>query len=154
MSGINRVTILGHVAADPEHRQAGKSSLVTLRVAVTETWRRGKESGESTEFVPIKCWGDGLCDMVLNNVRKGDKVLVEGKFKTEKFEQNGTTRYSTTVVVQGFDGKIEFWKRASGSGSGGGRRDDDAGRQGAPHQGGQRAPSAPVDDPFDTEIPF
>ena len=152
MSGTNRVTILGHVAADPEHRQAGKSALVTFRVAVTETWRRGKESGESTEFIPIKCWGDGLCDMILNNVRKGDKVFVEGKFKTEKFEQNGSTRYSTSVVVQGFDGKVEFWKRAAGSG--GARRDDGDGRQSSSHHGGQRAPAAQIDDPFDTEIPF
>ena len=155
MSGINRVTVIGHLGRDPEMKNInGGTSLVTFSVGVTERWKKGSEWHERTEWVSVKCWGDGLGDFLMKNLKKGSKVYVEGRFSTEKWEKNGEARYSTHVVVQGGGGTVELFSapqdRAEGA-----RRDAggtaDQRRESRPGGGSQKA-SPGLD--YDDEIPF
>jgi len=112
MSDFNQVTVTGRLGADPEIRRTqGGTPIANLRLAVSETWR-DKNSGErkeKTEWVPVVIFSEGLCKVVEAYLRKGSKVLVQGKFATRKWQdQSGADRYSTEVVLQGFDAKLQM----------------------------------------------
>ena len=154
MSGMNRVTILGNLGADPEMKNTGRNALTQLRVGVTERWKNGNEWRERTEWVSVKCWGDGLGDYILRTLRKGSRVLIEGKLQTEQYEKNGEKRYATYVVVQGGFGVVEPMTVRDGGDGGQRQSHGDGDRR-------QRQDSAPrqqqrSSDGFDytDEIPF
>ena len=122
---MNRVTLVGNVGKDPEARtfqNGGK--VVNFSIATSETWK-DKGSGErkeKTEWHNVAVFQDGLTDIAERYIRKGSKVLVEGKLQTRKWQdQSGADRYSTEVVLQGFDAKILL---LDGKQDGGGRGDD------------------------------
>ena len=151
----NRVTILGRLGADPELRtfQSG-SSVVQFRVAVEERWKRNGEWQSRTEWIPVKCWGDGLNDFIMKYLRKGSKVFIEGKFTTEQYEKAGEKRYATYVVVQAGHGVVEAMS-ANDGGDGGQRQSHGDGdrrqrQDSAPRQ--QQRSSDGLD--YNDEIPF
>jgi len=107
---INSVTLLGNLGADPEIRrtQDGRS-IASLRVATSETWR-DKASGELREKVfwhSVVIFSEGLAKVAEQYLRKGSKVYLQGSLQTRKWQtQDGQDRYSTEVVLQGFDAKL------------------------------------------------
>jgi single-strand DNA-binding protein len=108
MSGsVNKVILIGNVGADPEIRrtQAG-TPIANLRIATAETWR-DKSSGErkeKTDWHTVVIFSEGLCKIVESYVKKGSKVYIEGALQTRKWQdQTGNDRYSTEVVLQGFN---------------------------------------------------
>ena len=110
MSDLNQVTITGRLGADPEIRRTQQGSpIANLRIAVSESWR-DKNSGErkeKTEWVPVVIFSEGLCKVAEQYLKKGSRVLIQGKFATRKWQdQSGNDRYSTEVVLQGFDAKL------------------------------------------------
>lgn len=110
MADLNECTFIGRLGADPEIRrtQAG-SPIANLRLAVSETWK-DKNTGErkeKTEWVPVVVFNDGLCKLAEQYLKKGSRLMVRGKLATRKWQdQSGNDRYSTEVVLQGFDAKI------------------------------------------------
>jgi len=107
MSGsVNRVILLGNVGADPEIRrtQAGKP-IANIRLATSESWRDANgERKERTEWHTVVCFNEGLCKVIENYVKKGSKIYIEGALQTRKWQdQSGNDRYSTEVVLQGFN---------------------------------------------------
>jgi len=118
---LNRVQVIGNLGADPEIRAAGGTNVANLNVAVTEKWK-DKNSGEArerTEWVRCTLWG-GLSDVIERlGVRKGDRVYVEGKMETRKWQdKEGNDRYTTEVVARGFDGKFVAMSNGGGSSQG------------------------------------
>lgn len=110
MSDLNQVTITGRLGADAEIRrtQDGKP-IANLRVAVSETWRDSSsgEKKERTEWISVVCFIEGLCKVIEQYTSKGSRVLVQGKWSTRKWtDQSGNDRYSTELVLQGFDAKF------------------------------------------------
>ncbi len=110
MSDLNQVTITGRLGADAEIRrtQDGKP-IANLRVAVSETWRDSGtgEKKERTEWITVVCFIEGLCRVIEQFTKKGNRVLVQGKWSTRKWtDQSGNDRYSTELVLQGFDAKF------------------------------------------------
>lgn len=108
MSGsVNKVILIGNVGADPEIRrtQSG-ASIANLRIATSEQWR-DKQSGEKrekTEWHTVVVFSEGLCKVVEQYVKKGSKLYIEGTLQTRKWQdQSGNDRYSTEVVLQGFN---------------------------------------------------
>jgi single-strand DNA-binding protein len=107
---LNRCEFIGHLGADPETRrmQSGKP-VVNMRLAVSETWR-DRETGErkeKTEWITITVFSEGLCKVAENYLRKGSKIYVSGSWQTRKWQdQSGADRYSTELVMQGFDAKL------------------------------------------------
>jgi len=111
MSGsVNKVILIGALGADPVTRNFTNGGKVcNLRVATSETWR-DKASGENkerTEWHSVAIFQEGLVRVAEQYLRKGSTVYIEGKLQTRKWQdQSGADRYSTEVVLQGFDGKL------------------------------------------------
>lgn len=107
---VNRVILVGNLGADPEvkHTQNGKP-VVNLRIATSESWR-DKATGErkeKSEWHRVVIWNEGLCKIAEQYLRKGSKVYLEGQLQTRKWtDQSGAEKYSTEVVLQGFNGAL------------------------------------------------
>lgn len=116
MSDLNQCTITGRLGADPEIRrtQSGKP-IANMRVACSETWRDDKgERKEKTEWFTVAIFSEGLCKVVETYLRKGSRVLLQGKMQTRKWQdQSGNDRYSTELVLQGFAAKMVMLDSAS-----------------------------------------
>lgn len=111
MSGsLNKVTLIGNLGADPDIRytQAGKP-IANMSIATSESWR-DKHSGdriERTEWHRVVIFSEGLANVAKQYLHKGSKVYVEGQLKTRKWtDNNNVERYTTEVVIQGFNTKL------------------------------------------------
>ncbi len=155
---VNKVILIGNLGADPEVRrmQDGRP-VVNLRVATSESWRdrNTNERRERTEWHRVVIFNEGLCKIAEQYLRKGSKVYLEGQLQTREWEdQTGNKRWTTEVVLQGFNSALTMLDtRGQGAmgeapGQGGGA---DFGRSSPMEQGGERL-LARVD--MDDEIPF
>lgn len=152
---VNKAIIIGNLGNDPEVRsfQDG-GQICTFSIATSENWkdRTTGERREKTEWHRIVVRSEGLIRVAQQYLRKGSKVYVEGKLQTRKWQdQGGQERYTTEIVISGFDGTLTMLDsrggEGGGGGGGGGRDERGGGREdfgGGPSHGGG------VDD----EIPF
>ena len=141
---INKVILIGNLGADPEiKRTQDGRPIANLRIATSESWR-DKATGErkeKTEWHRVVIFNEGLCRIAEQYLRKGAKVYIEGQLQTRKWtDQSGAERYSTEVVLQGFNSQLTM---LDGRGGGGGSSfgADDAGGgfgSGAPMGGAPR----------------
>lgn len=125
---VNKVILIGNVGADPEIRrtQDGRP-IANLRIATSESWRdrNSGERREKTEWHSVVVFNEGLCKVVEQYVKKGAKLYIEGALQTRKWQdQNGNDRYSTEVVLQGFNSTLTM---LDGRGGDGGSRGGDFG---------------------------
>ena len=123
---LNRVTLLGNLGRDPEvTRLQNGGSVCKFSIATSESWKdkHTGEKKEKTEWHNIVIWQEGLVSVAEKYLKKGSKVMVEGKMQTRKWEKDGIERYSTEVVLQGFGSQLIML----GDGGGGNRRSDDGG---------------------------
>ncbi|CUX19573.1 Single-stranded DNA-binding protein controls activity of RecBCD nuclease [Agrobacterium tomkonis CFBP 6623] len=121
---VNKVILIGNVGADPEIRrtQDGRP-IANLRIATSETWRdrNSGERKEKTEWHTVVVFNEGLCKVVEQYVKKGAKLYIEGQLQTRKWQdQTGNDRYSTEIVLQGFNSTLTMLD-GRGEGGGGGR---------------------------------
>lgn len=111
MSGsINKVIIIGNLGADPDVRstQDGRK-IVNLSVATSQSWtdKSTGERKERSEWHRVVIFNEGLAKVAENYLRKGSKVYLEGQLQTRKWQdQSGADRYSTEIVLQGFNGNL------------------------------------------------
>ncbi|ATW04017.1 single-stranded DNA-binding protein [Sphingorhabdus sp. YGSMI21] len=138
--GINKVIIVGNLGKDPEVRTfANGGKVCNFSVATSESWK-DKQTGErkeKTEWHNISIYNEGLAGVAEKYLRKGSKVYLEGKLQTRKWQdQSGNDRYSTDVVLQGFDAKMEMLDSRQGGGGGQGGGSNDGWGGGAPSGGG------------------
>jgi len=126
---VNKVILVGNLGADPEIRrtQDGRP-IANLRVATSETWR-DKATGErkeKTEWHRVVIFNEGLCRVAEQYLKKGAKIYIEGQLQTRKWQdQSGQDKYSTEVVLQGFNSVLTMLDGRSGGG--GGALSDDGG---------------------------
>ena len=151
---MNRVTIVGNVGKDPESKSfTNGGKVVNFSVATSETWK-DKQTGEKkekTEWHNVAVFQDGLTGIVEQYVRKGSKVLVEGKLQTRKWQdQAGNDRYSTEVVLQGPDARILLLGDKAG---GDGAQRASGGNFGA-SSGSTQQPRSGFPDDLDDDVPF
>ena len=154
---VNKVILVGNVGADPEIRrtQDGRP-IANLRIATSESWR-DKNTGErkeKTEWHRVVVFNEGLCKVIEQYVKKGSKLYIEGALQTRKWtDQSGVEKYSTEVVLQGFNSTLQMLdSRGGGAGasSGGGDYGDDDYSSSRSSGGGKANFAADLDD----EIPF
>jgi len=132
---VNKVILIGNLGADPEVRrtQDGRP-IVTINVATSETWRdrNSGERREKTEWHRVVIFNEGLAKIAEDYLRKGAKVYLEGQLQTRKWQDsNGQDRYSTEVILQGFNATLTMLDKAEGSGyRPGGNGADDYGLDG------------------------
>jgi len=100
MPALNRVQLIGRLGKDPESKYTptGKK-VVHFSIAVSQRWKAAGENRESTEWVNIEAW-DRLGEVCQEYLKKGSLVYVEGRLKTDKYEDKGETKYFTKVVAQ------------------------------------------------------
>lgn len=166
--GINKVILVGNLGNDPEVRYTpGGAAVTTISVATTENWK-DKEGNrqEKTEWHRVVFFGR-LAEIAGEYLKKGRQVYVEGKLRTNKWQdQNGNDRYTTEVLANemqmlggnagggspgGFGGG-----QNQGQNQGGGYGNMPSAPQPSGSQGGGQRNNAPVPDfdDFDDEIPF
>ena len=169
---VNKVILVGNLGADPEMRrtQDGKP-IANFSVATSETWRdrNSGERREKTEWHRVVCFNEGLCKVIEQYVKKGSKVYLEGQLQTRKWQdQNGQDKYTTEVVLQGFNSNLTMLdSRNEGGGGnyGGGSSGGDYGGQSGGGYGGQGGGKSggstggqgggfPSGGDLDDEIPF
>ncbi len=127
---VNKVILVGNLGKDPEIRrtQDGRP-IANLSIATSETWRdKGTgERKEKTEWHRVVIFSEPLCKIVEQYLKKGAKVYIEGALQTRKWtDQSGVEKYSTEVVLQGFNSTLTMLEGRSGGG-GGSFGPDDAG---------------------------
>jgi len=152
---VNKVILVGNVGSDPEVRSFNNGGRVcNFSLATSENWR-DKASGErreKTEWHRVAVFSDGLVGICERYVKKGTKLYIEGKLQTRKWQdRDGNDKYTTEVVLQGFNSNLTLLD-SRGSGSGGGDYMDQS------QSGGQRSAAA-MEGPkenfdLDDEIPF
>ena len=153
---VNKVILVGNLGAEPEIRTLPNGNkVVNLSVATSENWR-DKNTGErreKTEWHRVVIFSEGLARVAEQYLHKGSKVYLEGQLQTRKWQdQSGQDKYSTEVVLQGFNSNLTM---LDGRGEGGG----DAGfSSSSPGRAEGRRPSssAPAFEPagMDDDIPF
>jgi single-strand DNA-binding protein len=135
MSSVNKVILVGNLGADPESRSfQNGGKVVNLRIATSDRWK-DKNSGEqkeATEWHSVAIFNEGLANVAERYLRKGSKVYIEGALKTRKWQdQSGADKYSTEVVLQGFNSVLTMLDAPNGSGGsqsrGGGMKPGDEG---------------------------
>lgn len=102
---MNKVILIGNIGNAPEMRNTQSGTNVTnLRLATHETRKKNGQRVEYTEWHRLVFFG-ALADIISKWVSKGDKLAIEGRLETRKWEDTeGNARYTTEVVVK----EIEF----------------------------------------------
>ena len=120
---LNKVMLIGNLGQDPEVRSFQNGGKVcNLRIATSETWKdKEGQRQEKTEWHTVAIFSEGLVRVCENYLKKGSKVYVEGQLQTRKWQdQNGQDRYSTEVVLRGFNGTLVMLDGRGEGGGGGG----------------------------------
>lgn len=157
MADLNACTFIGRLGADPEIKTFQNGGRVAnLRLAVGEQWK-DKATGERkerTEWISVTLQTDGLVGVAERFLKKGSRLYVSGQFRTRKWQdQSGADRYSTEIVVGGFDGKLIML-----DGKADGQRDNTR-NEATTHHGSHGGPSPQQErgafaDDLDDAIPF
>src|ERR1700760_383612 len=164
---VNKVILVGNLGKDPEIRrtQDGRP-IANLSIATSDTWR-DKATGErkeKTEWHRVVIFSEPLCKIVEQYLKKGAKVYIEGALQTRKWtDQQGVEKFSTEVVLQGFNSTLTMLDGRSGGGGGGSFADDSGGGDfGMSSPSSSPAPRRPVpagggggrNSDMDDDIPF
>ena len=110
---LNKVLLIGRLGADPEIKQmVNGKSVARLSLATSNTWKDKNtgEKKEKTEWHRIVIFNEGLVNVVQQYVKKGAQVYIEGQLTTRKWkdEKAGVDKYSTEVVLQGFNSAFKI----------------------------------------------
>ncbi|MDD9175582.1 MULTISPECIES: single-stranded DNA-binding protein [Aliivibrio] len=175
--GINKVILVGNLGQDPEIRYMPSGGAVAnITIATSESWRDKAtgEQREKTEWHRVALFGK-LAEVAGEYLRKGSQVYVEGQLQTRKWQdQSGQDRFTTEVVVQGFNGVMQMLGGRGQGAPAGGQQQQQGNwgqpqqpaqqnnfapqqQQQAPQQQAQQAPQPQYNEPpmdFDDDIPF
>ena len=158
MAGINKVILVGNLGAKPELKYGASGNAVTnLSVATSDSWtdKNTGQKQERTEWHRVSLFGK-LAEVAAQYTDKGSKVYVEGKLQTTKYTDNaGIEKYSTSVVVGGFNGVFQMLDRRDDSNMNTPSESSNTPME-TPAQNSQSAPKiTPVaKDEFEDDIPF
>ena len=149
---VNKVLLIGRLGADPEIKQMinGKS-VARLSLATSQSWKDKNtgEKKEKTEWHRIVVFNEGLVNVVQQYLKKGAQVYIEGQLSTRKWkdEKSGQDKYSTEVVIQGYNSSLTM---LGGGGSTSSANDSSSQQISKNHDDGSQVPQNELDD----EIPF
>lgn len=101
MPTLNRVQLIGRLGKDPESKYTPTGKQVThFSLAVSQRWKTSGETKEYTEWVNVEAWGR-LGEVCQEYLKKGSLVFVEGRLKTDRYEdkEKNEIRFYTKVVA-------------------------------------------------------
>ena len=110
---LNKVLLIGRLGSDPEIKQmANGKSVARLSLATSNTWKDKNtgEKKEKTEWHRVVIFNEGLVNVIQQYVKKGAQVYIEGQLTNRKWkdEKSGLDRYSTEIVLQGFNSTFKI----------------------------------------------
>ena len=148
---LNKVLLIGRLGADPEIKQmVNGKSVARLSLATSQSWKDKAtgEKKEKTEWHRIVVFNEGLVNVVQQYLKKGAQIYVEGQLSTRKWkdEQSGQDKYSTEVIIQGYNSSLTML-----GGGGGGIKNDNTSQ--AISNNSDESSQAQQND-MDDEIPF
>jgi len=148
---LNKVLLIGRLGADPEIKQmVNGKSVARLSLATSQSWKDKNtgEKKEKTEWHRVVVFNEGLVNVVQQYLKKGAQVYIEGQISTRKWkdEQSGQDKYSTEIVIQGYNSSLTML------GGGGGGISNDATAQQISKNTDEGSQSTQND--LDDEIPF
>ncbi len=151
--GVNKIILIGNLGGDPETRYTANGNPVTNLSLATDESYKDRNTGQmvpQTEWHRVVLFGK-IAEVAGQYLRKGSKVYIEGKLKTNKWQdQSGQDRYTTEIVVD-INGQMQMLDSKESSDGGQGQQQR---HQQAPQQSQQQNEMPePVDD-FDDDIPF
>ena len=108
---LNKVLLIGRLGADPEVKQmVNGKSVARLSLATSQSWKDKNtgEKKEKTEWHRIVVFNEGLVNVVQQYLKKGAQIYIEGQLSTRKWkdEQSGQDKYSTEIIIQGFNSSL------------------------------------------------
>jgi single-strand DNA-binding protein len=147
---LNKVLLIGRLGADPEVKQmVNGKNVARLSLATSQSWKDKStgEKKEKTEWHRIVVFNEGLVNVVQQYLKKGAQIYVEGQLSTRKWkdEQSGQDKYSTEVIIQGYNSSLTML------GGGGGIKNDNTSQ--AISNNSDESSQAKQND-MDDEIPF
>ncbi len=145
---LNKVLLIGRLGADPEIKQmVNGKSVARLSLATSQSWKDKNtgEKKEKTEWHRVVVFNEGLVNVVQQYLKKGAQVYIEGQISTRKWkdEQSGQDKYSTEIVIQGYNSSLTML-------GGGGGISTNKPSQSIANDEASQAPQNDLDD----EIPF
>lgn len=100
---MNKVILLGRLTKDPEIRySAGAEQKAVARFALAVNRAFKKEGEQSADFINIVAFGKNA-EFAEKYFRKGQQILVEGRWQTGSFEKDGKKFYTNDCIVEHFD---------------------------------------------------
>ena len=147
---LNKVLLIGRLGADPEIKQmVNGKSVARFSLATSNTWKDKNtgEKKEKTEWHRVVIFNEGLVKVVQQYVKKGAQVYVEGQLTTRKWkdEKAGIDKYSTEIVLQGFNSSFKILSSKNTQAEG---IQDNVNKNSLPNE--ENIPTSDLDD----EIPF
>ena len=95
----NKVQLIGRLGKEPEQRKTPKGTpLTSFSLAVDRIWKSKGETKKDTDWFRVDAWGK-LGEICQKYLQKGQLVYVEGALRTDKYEQEGETKYFTRVIA-------------------------------------------------------
>ena len=115
---LNKVILIGRLGADPEIKQmTNGKNVARISLATSDTWKDKNtgEKKEKTEWHRVVIFNEGLVKVVQQYVKKGAQVYIEGQLTTRKWkdEQSGQDKYSTEIVLQGYNSTLKMLSNRS-----------------------------------------
>lgn len=151
---MNIATLIGNVGKDPECGVFSNGNKhASFSLATSERWtdKASGEKKEKTQWHQIKVFGP-LADVVQKYVKKGSKLGIAGKIENREYEKDGSKRYITEIVLQGFGAHLELLDRKEGGG--GARAEPEGPGMTSRSPAAKAAASGGFDKTVDDEIPF
>jgi single-strand DNA-binding protein len=158
MASVNKVILIGNLGKDPEVRHLeGGIAVARFPIATSETFKdKSGEKQERTEWHNIVVWR-GLAEVAEKYLRKGQSVFIEGKLRTNNYQdKDGVQRYSTEIVADNMTmlgGRSENGGGGQGGSFQGSASTQSSGQSNAPASTGQSKASAFQNDEPD-DLPF
>ena len=145
---LNKVLLIGRLGADPEIKQMSNGKNVArMSLATSDSWKDKNtgEKKEKTEWHRVVIFNEGLVNIVQQYLKKGAQIYIEGQLTTRKWkdEQSGQDKYSTEIILQGYNSTLKMLNTRVGN---------DLSGKGSEAISNEK-PSSPLND-LDDEIPF
>jgi len=113
---INKVILVGNLGREPEVKfSSDGKAIANLAVATSESWtdKTTGQKQEKTEWHRVVIFGR-LADIAQKYLHKGSKVYIEGQLRTRSWDQNGEKKYTTEVVLSGFNSTLQMLNKVTG----------------------------------------
>ena len=102
-SAVNKVTLLGRLGQDPVLRGTERTPVVTFSIATNESWKSKENDGEyqiRTEWHNIAVFSEPLQNIVMDRVKRGMRVQIDGRIRYSEYEKEGVLIRGVSIVAQ------------------------------------------------------